>query len=160
MRNSIYVYAPKSNHVGGIVGYHGGTGSITFQNLINEASVTGADYVGGIAGGINNRSGAYTTYVFTFSQAENSGSIVGNQYVGGIAGYLQIDNWGYSTALQGSLLVNEGTVTGVSNVGGLMAHCTTDNDTSTIVGYTSTGTVSGELSSMTVYESYYVTITE
>ena len=155
--NKSDVYAPKANHVGGIVGYHAGTGSITLQNLTNDGNVTGADYIGGIVGGINDRSGAYSTYTFTFSQATNTGAVVGKQYVGGIAGYLYLENW-YSTILRGSLLTNEGSVTGVTNVGGLMAYCATDDGSSTIVGYISTGKVSGESTSQVVVEASNVKI--
>ena len=58
------------NYVGGIVGYLG----TTLSNIYNTGSVSGSQYVGGIAG--------YGSPKSCF----NIGSVTGTQYVGGIAG--------------------------------------------------------------------------
>jgi len=155
------ITAQSCNYVGGLVGLHDGQYSLTFQSLANEAAVSGADYTAGIFGAVANHVNNYTNYVVTLSQVENRGNITGATYVGGLVGQMVLNNGkGECVKLNGSFLVNEGDVTGTSNVGGLMAYCSTDTSDSIILGYTSTGTVSGELSAQTIYQTSNVTITE
>ncbi len=158
--NTGNITAENCNYVGGIAGLHGGGGSYTIQNVANEGDISGADYVAGVFGALSNQTDTRSDFVVTFTQATNKGAITGNTYVSGIVGHMSLNNRNWTTMLKGSLLVNEGTVTGVSNVGGLMAYCATDHSSSVIVGYTSTGKISGQLSSQTIYEMSNVTISE
>ena len=159
--NTGTITAQSCNYVGGIAGLNDGGYSLTFQELTNEADITGADFTAGIFGGVANHVSAYSNYTVTLAQITNTGSIAGSTYVGGIVGHMALNNGkGEYVRLNGSLIVNEGDVTGTSNVGGLMAYCSTDTSSSIIVGYTSTGTVSGELSSQTIYQASNVTLTE
>ena len=79
----------SKNYVGGIFGYVNGDHSyLNYENYYakvkiteckNNASVTGEDYVGGIAGHAN-------SYVSEISSCENLDSVTGNMYVGGYVG--------------------------------------------------------------------------
>lgn len=104
--------------VGGLMGTSDG-GSII--NNTNYASVTGANYVGGIFGSYENfyslDNGTYFGTHSVLTDCINKGEIYGNgDYVGGIAGYL-----GYNTnALDCIRLGNENMITGTGfYVGGI-----------------------------------------
>ena len=156
--NKSTINAPSSNEVGGIVGYHGGVGAMTFQNLENKGKVVGADYTGGIFGIVRNHVEYNHNYTVTLTDIKNCGEVVGVKYVGGIAGYVYLNNTWYNAILRGTVLENEGNVTGEANVGGIMAYCSSDDGSSTLVGCTSTGEVAGEPSSEIVCEIYNVKI--
>ena len=154
------ITAVGCNYVGGIAGCYGAAGSVTVEKVTNEADITGADYTGGIFGAVNNQTDSRTDYVFTFAEATNKGEITGANYVGGIVGHLRVNNNNWSTTLKASVFINEGDVSGTGNVGGLMAYCYTDNSGSRLIGYTSTGDVSGAATSKTIYEPINVTLQE
>ena len=156
--NEGVIIAENCSYVGGIAGCHGGAGSYTVEKVTNKATVTGADYTGGIFGAMQNETNAKANYVVTFSEATNKGSVTGGNYVGGIVGYCRLNNSNYSTALKASVITNEGAVFGTGTVGGLMAHCYTDTTDSKIIGYTSNGTVTGANSSLTVAEVTNLTL--
>ena len=104
-------------YAGGIVGF--GSDNITITGAENHSSVTGALYVGGIAGGINAQladienpgiSDSKNTGTIEFVvNADNKDS--GNS-VGGIVGYLY-----YGASIKDS--ANTGTIIGVEGVGGI-----------------------------------------
>ena len=156
------ITAENCFYVGGIAGNHNGTGSKTLTKIINEARIVGGDYTGGIFGRLINELGDKTSPVITFSEVTNKGEILGQNYVGGLAGYFRGYNTrgDYAARIDASALVNEGNVSGTGTVGGLMAYCFADNSSSKIVGYISTGTVTGEITSQTVCELSNVTIQE
>ena len=156
------ITAEGCQYVGGIMGRHVGTGTKTITKVTNYAKIVGGDYTGGILGHLKNEIGDKTSPVITLSEATNNGEIIGKNYVGGIAGYFRGYNsrGDYSTKLEASVLVNSGNVSGTGTVGGLMAYCFADNSSSKIVGYTSTGVVTGAKTSQTVCELEHVTIQE
>lgn len=114
----------------GLIGYLGSGGKVQNVTLTN-ISVSGANYVGGIAGQ-------------TYGTVENcsvNGTVTGQNQTGGIVGR------NFSTISGCSA---EGTVTGNTNVGGISGLCVPNYDTgtdsligSTIEGCHSTATVSG-----------------
>ena len=86
--------------LGGVVGYNNGTVS----NSYNTGSISGVDYIGGVAG-LNNS-------IATVSNSYNTGNISGTSLVGGVVGS---NGWGtvsnsYST----------GSVSGTKDVGGVV----------------------------------------
>ena len=101
--NTADIYAPRSSHVGGLVGY--GTYSNwgpTFRDLENSGKVTGLYSTGGIIGemyshasvGYNN-----STQTVTMTNVKNTGAVTGTTNVGGIGGriWMRIDcNSGYT----------------------------------------------------------------
>ena len=147
--NTGTITALTSNAVGGVSGYAEYSGSITFTNIKNSGAVTGADYVGGIIGYIyGNVSVGYNDFnaTVTFTAIENSGDITGNNKVGGILGYgyLNSSHNGYHTSLfklSATRLTNSGDITGESYVGGLFGHAYSDDSSSYIIDYSSTGSV-------------------
>ncbi len=106
------------NNVGGVAGYVKGDyddssfsyhyiAYIKLSECLNEANVSGVDYVGGIIG----RAEKYVTEL-VFSESE--GEINGKQYVGGYVGRAN------DTTLKG--LVNNSTVKGKCYVGGIAGY--------------------------------------
>lgn len=86
------VNAPKCTYVGGLCGLIELQHETVFNNLTNNAPVTGLSYVGGIAGKLQ--------YIspLTLDSLTNSGVISAEEdYVGGIAGDLSNDGWGSDT---------------------------------------------------------------
>ena len=145
--NSVAIsYTAEGRFVGGIAGYIDHPSSCEMQNLINTADISGADYVGGIFGGINSNSSNYgNTYTVTFTEFENSGNVTGTgEYVGGLIGY------GYFKKGSGGLVIyifdskNSGDVQGQMYVGGLVGYAYSDSTQSSIMDSTSTGRVTGE----------------
>ena len=102
--------------VGGIAGYLYAEGSSTFENLKNNAAISGADYVGGIFGKVQNKD-SYSGYVMQFTGLENSGTISGSTYVGGIIGNITVGSTVYMVDF-----VNNAYVSGSSNAGGLVGY--------------------------------------
>ena len=96
--------------IGGLVGENGKDS--TLSNLVNDeaASITGDNYVGGIAG---SNAGTITADM-EHDNLVNRGSIIGQMYVGGIVG------WNTKNGiLSGAGNSNEGRVEGKSYVGGV-----------------------------------------
>ena len=114
----------------GLIGYLGSEGKV--QNVVlANISVSGANYVGGIAGQTDG----------TVENCSVNGTVTGQDQTGGIVGQ------NFSTISGCSA---EGTVTGNTNVGGISGLCAPNYDTgtgsligSTIVGCHSTAAVSG-----------------
>ena len=101
------------NYVGGVAGY----ATETTNDCINEGVVSGASYVGGIAGGID------WVEFKELGDCTNTGAVTGNAYVGGIAGQLK-------GTLGGDRFVknakNSGTITGYSQyIGGIAGQADT-----------------------------------
>ena len=95
--------------VGGIVGFSDG-GSIT--ECVNNATVTGADVVGGIAGKVS------VSGNDSLSKNVNNGNVSGGEQVGGIAGILTAKNvTGTHTQTD---LTNNGEINGETKVGGIV----------------------------------------
>ncbi|MBQ8431267.1 MAG: InlB B-repeat-containing protein [Clostridia bacterium] len=141
--NSIDVIAINSNYVGGVAGYIYVNETFTSSLLENVGTVTGKDYVGGIAGRIegnhwDNRTG-------TLLQYTNSGDITGAMCVGGLVGevYGNADSGDVFTMLI-SEMESTGKVKGTYNVGGLFGECDTDTLNSKISLSTAICTVTGE----------------
>ena len=113
----LYIYRPGTDYAG-LFGY---TDGAAISNAgITGGSVTGHDYVGGLAG-YNNSSAIENSYA--------TGVVTGNDYVGGLAG---MNNGTISNSYA------TGTVSGTSYVGGLAGY-----NSSTIEYSYATGTVSG-----------------
>lgn len=124
------------NNVGGILGYSKNYGGVNKSS--NGAEVSGASYVGGIAGyaygsycvntGKVTGTGNYVGGIFAYktwsvsgtSNNENFGDVVGKNYVGGIAG-----------ACGQSNSYNEGTIIGEKYVGGISGSMSILEGTST-----------------------------
>ncbi len=111
----------------------------TIYDSSNSGSVTGKNYVGGIAGRIN--AAAKVSGVSTSSRSTNSGMISGTTYVGGIIGYLTAEsalsfynNNGVVIldGVQANGLSSNGIVGNYSDVSGCIANCT-DNKTNQTV---------------------------
>ena len=101
-----------NNYVGGLAG--GARGSIT--NSYATGSVTGNNYVGGLVGGIDDGGSITNSYA--------TGSVTGDAYVGGLAGHV------YAGSITNSYAT--GSVTGNAFVGGLVG---ADYATPTLNGY-------------------------
>lgn len=97
------------DYVGGIVGHNNGG---TIKNCVNHADVTGANYVGGIAGKMT------VDQNEALASCKNEGLVTGKEAVGGIAGYITMPTSGTVTYTV-SNNENNNTVTGNSNVGGV-----------------------------------------
>ena len=124
------------DNVGGILGYSKNYGGVS--NSSNEAEISGASYVGGIAGhaygsycvntGKVTGTGDYVGGIFAYktwsvsgtSNNKNFGDVVGKNYVGGIAG-----------ACGQSNSYNEGTIIGEKYVGGISGSMSLLEGTST-----------------------------
>lgn len=108
-KNTDGSFKADGGFVGGVIGYSGkGT---DLSEAINAGTITGEDYVGGIAG-----------YNDAESQLKNitnesSANIKGVNYVGGITG----SNAG-NINVSAAGLINRGTVTGVKYVGGMAGY--------------------------------------
>ena len=105
------------SYVAGIVGKVSGIAvsgvtrsDVLITNCANEASVTGLDYIGGIAGWSQTNTRLTGCY--------NTGNIHGGANVGGLVGYLQE----YTGTCEVKNSYNTGRVTGSSAVGGLIGN--------------------------------------
>ena len=115
--NKATIYNATENYVGGIVGYADGITTAGIKNsdvLIsqcgNEASISCAEYVGGIVG--------YSQTNTRVQECYNTGNIDGTVNVGGLVGYLQ--QWTGTCEVVNSY--NTGTVTGTTAVGGIIGN--------------------------------------
>jgi hypothetical protein len=119
---NLYINLPTTSYVG-LFGYV----TRVVQNLgVASGTVTGAQGVGGVAGGID--------YTSSISNCYNAAAITGtgNMYMGGVVGY---NGGGDITACH-----NTGTVTGTSYVGGILG---SGFNAVTITNCYNTGTVTG-----------------
>ncbi len=121
----------ESSHVGGIVGYS--VAETTASRLANHGNITGAYYVGGIAG--------YTSAT-NYDSILNYGTIAGGTSttgsIGGALGYTVL-----TTSVVGAK--NYGTVTGTANVGGIVGYSykNTTADTCLIKNALNAGAITG-----------------
>jgi len=97
--SNLNINLPATNYVG----MFGSISASTVTNANVSGSVTGFDYVGGIAGKTNALS--------TVSSSSFTGSVTGNTFVGGIVGF-------NDPSTISNVFVN-GTVSGSSNIGGI-----------------------------------------
>lgn len=124
-----------NNYIGGIIARSSGYNSL-ITNCSSNATITGNINVGGLAG-----SGSSVS----FQNCESQGSVSGNINVGGIAGNGNVIN-SWSNA----------TVTGVSNVGGIIGTDGSVNNsafTGSVTGGNHVGGIAGSM-----YESYFCSI--
>ncbi|MCD8017105.1 MAG: hypothetical protein LUE97_04785, partial [Oscillospiraceae bacterium] len=124
------------SYTGGLIGIvSSGIESVTVEDCVNEGSISGTSYVGGIGGYIYKN-----CYI---SGCLNSGAITAtasSSYAGGIVGY----TYPGSESMEISDCGNEGTVTGNSYVGGIVAYAYRTTSGELILdGLYNTGTVSG-----------------
>ena len=117
------VTADKSSGVGGVCGLVSRNTSHILKDIVNNASVTGLSYVGGITGGAKYFwTNGCTKLIASFEGMVNSGSVTATQdFAGGIAGYMAGDVGGFGGSMSWCFYDsrNEGAVTGAANVGGL-----------------------------------------
>ena len=149
--NTGNVEAPKCLYVGGIAGYVYVDSAQTFENNVNEGSVKGKQYVGGIAGRVY----AFNsdTQILAMNKFRNYGQVTGNAdtedtYVGGIIGHLSADAArNYADPVFKILMAefqNQGDVSGLSYVGGLMGYGSSDSTESGITDSTSSAAITAE----------------
>ncbi len=148
--DGLYINRPDVN----IQGLFGSAVDASISGIgLTGVDITGNDYVGGLAGYLNNSK---------ISNCSVTGSVEGNDYVGGLAGYLASSsevNYCYASAgVEGRWYVgglvgyswessvgnsySTGTVSGSSSLGGLVGYL----GSSSINNSYSTGTVSGSSS--------------
>lgn len=138
-------YRAGGKCVGGVIGYCGQSAvSYELSGLGNEANISGANYVGGIAGAIDNSfSDSYNNYALTLNLLENNGAITGGDYVGGIIGSAYVNNDSSKhIALYAENLANTGAVSGKLQVGGLLGSGYSDTPKSYIMDSRCSGSVS------------------
>lgn len=124
-------YTGGGREVGGIVGVADGTNHC--KNLTNNAPVSGADRVGGIAGYL---SGDRVSVEACYNNASITAS---GDYAGGIIAYFT--NWNYNSVYMYDC-VNSAKIKGKSYVGGMVGYGKSSNG-SLITGCENTGTISG-----------------
>ena len=107
------------NYVGGVAGY---IDNGTVANCYNMGSVSGADYVGGVAG---------ENYFGTVANCFNTGSVISTNYAGGV---VEINYYGTVTSCY-----NIGSVSGTVMVGGVVG----ENYYSEVTSCYNAGSVSG-----------------
>lgn len=115
------------------------SGTASLENIIVEGSVSGTDYVGGIAGKI------YLPERITVSSCVNKADVSGSgNRIGGIIGDLYMDNKLSDSMISLSGLENHGSITGGNWVGGISGVCRVSlsymKNTGSVSG---TGTVGG-----------------
>lgn len=137
-------YKGEGAYVGGLFGYCPQGGSYTMSGLINNGNISGAKYVGGIAGSLKNESQSYTTETLTLESLENTGLITGTDYVAGLFGGLRVNNRHDVTEVQASDLNSRGDIRGRTYVAGLIGHGYSDSGRSQIKYFSSTGRVYGD----------------
>ena len=163
-KNYGMITAAKADYVGGIVGqlcY--GAKSITLSNLYNAGKVAGKDYVGGVIGSVFASCSEYTDYILRIDSVTNAraGTVTGSKYVAGLLGHCQLNNGRYNMYMIATLMINQGEICGVSEVGGLIGYFYSDG-ASTVADYHSSGSVAAEdrnsIPSLTVANSTNLTI--
>lgn len=160
-------YTGGGSFVGGLMGYCSLSSAanpdglvssvdVTLKNLQNQANISGSSYVGGIMGGsmyVRNDAGAVVTA--TYEGVVNTGNVTAEgDFAGGLAGYVCGDVLGMNSAMCWNIFdcENQGAITGKANVGGLFGGFLNgehgyqgwSENTVTIDGCSSTGTVTGE----------------
>ena len=166
-------YTAGGECVGGIMGFTGGVGcfagqKLTFDNLINDAAITGTDYVGGIIGAVSLVCDDwYYTNTYNFIEMKNTGSITGTgKYTGGIFGYVYINTDGGNSWVYITDPMNSGNITGNDYVGGILGYLDKntnssfhgDANQSAIIDPVSTGVVIGKTNYGDIYGSCLIPV--
>ena len=130
---NLYINRTSADYVG-LFGYASGA---TLKNIgLDNATVSGDEYVGGVAG--------YFEYG-SISSCYSTGKVIGDSdYVGGVVGYAYVASIGFC--------YNTGTVNGYEEVGGVVGYIEYGDITSCY----NTGTVSGyeEIGGVVGYDDY------
>ncbi len=121
----LYINRPSEDYVGLFKNlysyYDGGSNSVYITNLIIEdANITGNNYVGALAGRVDSRSNIYTVYlqnIYTLG-----GSITGNNYVAGIIGILRAGVYSEYYYDRISSLFNSASIVANDYAGGLFGY--------------------------------------
>lgn len=108
------INAPKSSAVGGLVGFDEAVGAGTYDNCVNNATIVGATYVGGLLGSVLAENASNGNQ--TFTNCTNNGSVTGEKYVGGFAGRIAL----YGAELD--VVDNRVVVTGCDSKGDVTAN--------------------------------------
>jgi len=167
-------YTAGGKYVGGIMGYTGGVNcfkeqKLTFDNLINDANITGADHVGGIFGAVSFvEDGWYYTNTYNFIDMKNTGNITGtSKYAGGIFGYVYINTDGGNSWVYITDPINSGNISGNDYVGGILGYVEKNTNSSVfgtgnqsaiidpistgvVIGNTNSGELCGKIVNMTI----------
>lgn len=105
-------------YVGGIIGY-GSSCQLTGCSTKKGGYVLGADYVGGIAGGLSNDVAEAIKGTEGVAVTTNASYVIGNNYVGGIVG----KNEGVQTMITLKNCVNQGVAAGYGRyIGGIVGY--------------------------------------
>lgn len=131
-------YTGGGSYVGGIMGFSDGS---NMSDLKNDATITGADYVGGLFGIIQR--GSMDGYTLDFQRFTNSCAVSGNNYVGGILGSCDVSSQYGSACLIITTFKNQANITGNAYVGGCIGFGQTDSSESNMMDCSSTGTITG-----------------
>lgn len=107
VNNADITYLARGSYVGGIAGYL--TNGVT--ECTNNGTISGHDYVGGIAGGVATPNAA------SVLNLNNTGAISGKSRVGGIVGH-----WSYANPITFGEISNSGKVNGTSFIGGIVGY--------------------------------------
>ena len=125
------------------VGFFGDVGNATIRNLtLSNVSITGDDYVGGLAGYVR-----YSSII----NVDVQGSITGSDYVGGLVG-----NTSNTTVSKAGV---QGTITGTNRIGGLIGNSNSDTISKSYVsadvsGTSEVGGMVGRVSGGSITDSY------
>jgi hypothetical protein len=134
--------------VGGIVGT--AVGNSNLENIhVKASSITGRNHVGGIIGNVTATSPIPT---ITMTDITNEGSVNGGTHVGGVIGYVS------NATITMTAIINNGGVTGTgTNVGGVIGYVANATITMTAIsnegaatGQTAVGGIVGSLGNNTV----------
>jgi hypothetical protein len=146
-------YTAGGHYVGGIMGRFVGDrnyDSLNYENLQNNASVTGSSYVGGIIGSIHNPD-YYDSCTVNMVSCINNAAVTGTDYVAGVIGQLEVSK-GYGTVYITDC-VNSTKVSGSKYVGGIAGYVKC-REGSSANGCSNTGTVSGKSYKGNIVGSY------
>ena len=144
--NHAAIQAIESSYVGGIAGYSGAKESVTFTNLHNSGSISGATYVGGIIGNINGVSSNNADNTMNITECSNSGIVSATgDYAGGLFGSVYVNNSSRNTIIYMVELQNTGAVMAEqsTHVGGIAGYVRSDDAASYLMSCTNEATITG-----------------
>ncbi len=151
--NSGEIYAPTSDHVGGIAGCVALGGAGSMSELENSGKVTAAHNVGGIFGTITSyiTENSNNVHTLTLTRLENSGDIITTgSFVGGVIGKLEVEGyrkatWDCKVKVVVTYANNSGNVTAESTlcIGGVFGYVSTDTNESMGDAVECTGKLNG-----------------
>lgn len=147
-KNTGTVSATAASYVGGVAGCVGiGGWDVTYSELVNQASVTATDHVGGIFGEITGDvSAQYNSYTLSLNEMSNGAAVTGSgDYVGGLIGFVSVNNPHNGTyVLRLRKLVNTADITGGMWVGGVVGYLSAESADSTMSECSSAAHVTAE----------------